>query len=75
MQESNSSGEGPTWRAVNIAQNLPQGESRDSSSDQSAAKWFTSKNENVGDSHDRRHTEESKKLSPAMTCSLLIHCR
>ncbi|KIW75258.1 hypothetical protein Z517_12032 [Fonsecaea pedrosoi CBS 271.37] len=38
---------------------LPQGESRDSSSDQSAAKWFASKNENVVDSRDKRASQEN----------------
>ncbi|KIY03113.1 uncharacterized protein Z520_01580 [Fonsecaea multimorphosa CBS 102226] len=39
---------------------LPQGESRDSSSDQSAARWFASKNENVLDSQDKRGSPENE---------------
>jgi hypothetical protein len=39
--------------------NLPQGASRDSSSDQSAARWFASKNENVLASDDRKNPRES----------------
>ncbi|KAJ9603735.1 hypothetical protein H2200_011921 [Cladophialophora chaetospira] len=42
-EEKHSSSEGL------ISPNIPQGESQESTSDQSAAKWFASKNENVAD--------------------------
>jgi len=37
---------------------LPQGESQDSGSDQSAARWFASRNENVTELQGRRTTRE-----------------
>jgi hypothetical protein len=52
----------PNSRERPNSPNLPLGESRDSSSDQSAAKWFASKNENVADSQDRIHTHESMQV-------------
>ncbi|OAP65383.1 hypothetical protein AYL99_01355 [Fonsecaea erecta] len=39
---------------------LPQGESRDSGSDQSAARWFASKNENVSDIQNKRGSQENE---------------
>ncbi|KIW89363.1 uncharacterized protein Z519_10217 [Cladophialophora bantiana CBS 173.52] len=52
------SGEKVSLDQAEVTPSLPQGESRDSSSDQSAAKWFASKNENVVDSLGKRGSQE-----------------
>ncbi|EXJ73634.1 uncharacterized protein A1O5_03396 [Cladophialophora psammophila CBS 110553] len=54
------SGEKVSLDQAEVAPSLPQGESRDSSSDQSAAKWFASKNENVVDSLNKRGSQENE---------------
>ncbi|ETI25044.1 hypothetical protein G647_04414 [Cladophialophora carrionii CBS 160.54] len=63
-QNSDGSGARTLSREGQTSPNLPLGESRDSSSDQSAAKWFASKNENVADSQDKIDTNESTTESP-----------
>ncbi|KIW69106.1 hypothetical protein PV04_05001 [Phialophora macrospora] len=59
-QNSEGSGAQTISTEVPISPNLPLGESRDSSSDQSAAKWFASKNENVADSQDKINPHETE---------------
>ncbi|KIW28015.1 uncharacterized protein PV07_07706 [Cladophialophora immunda] len=54
------SGAKPSPAQEEIVPSVPQGESRDSSSDQSAAKWFASKNENVVDSQNKRGSQENE---------------
>ncbi|EXJ60130.1 hypothetical protein A1O7_04282 [Cladophialophora yegresii CBS 114405] len=59
-QENGGSGARPLSREGQTSPSLPLAESRDSSSDQSAAKWFASKNENVADSQDKRNAHETE---------------
>lgn len=55
---SGASGERPSQSEGQTSPNLPLGESRESSSDQSAAKWFQHANENVAASRNKEGKEE-----------------